>query len=72
MDSSGTNCFYIDPHAFPKGFSSGLRGIPFLDNIGDLNGATKPTYDREGNLVAPKRHWADQFKMIADMPLVKL
>ncbi len=72
VDSSGCNAFFIDPAAFPKGFSSTLRGIDFLDNIGDSNGATNPYRDSRGDLVVPKRQWSEQLKIISALPLVEV
>jgi hypothetical protein len=72
VETSGTNAFYVDPATFPPGFASTILGIPFLENIGDLNGATEPFLDKEGNLVVPRRDWSKQFEMIRDMPLVNV
>jgi len=72
VEMSGTNGFFIDPGAFPNGFASGIQGTAFLENIGDLNAATRPYRDGKGDLVVPKRNWADQIKKIAEMPLVKV
>jgi len=72
VESSGANAFFIEPNAFPAGFSSPIRGIPFLENVGDRNGATEPYRDGQGNLVVPKRVWSEQFERIRDMPFVEV
>jgi hypothetical protein len=71
-EKCGINAFFIDPSAFPDGFANGLRKVNFRENAGDLNGATKPRVDLEGDMVLPARDWRVQFEMIKNTNLVKI
>jgi len=72
VESTGCNAFFIDPTAFPQGFSTRIKGVPYLENVGDANGATRPYRDSQGNFVVAKREWANQFEMIRSLPLVQV
>jgi hypothetical protein len=69
VESSGCNAFFVDPLAFPPGFTDGLRGEPFRDNDGDLNGATRPAPDAEGDDVLPARNWRFQKSLMSKLKL---
>jgi hypothetical protein len=71
-EKSGTNAFFIDPSAFPDGFTRSLKQVPFRENIGDSNGATRPYVDSAGDQVLPLRDWRSQIEIIRDMKLVKI
>jgi hypothetical protein len=72
VEQSGCNAFFIDPSAFPDGFAQGLRGETFRDNIGDLNGATRPHKDTDGDDVLPARDWRVQYPLISALPLLEV
>jgi hypothetical protein len=72
VETSGTNAFFLDQAAFPDGFISAIRGTTFLDNIGDLNGATRPYKDASGDLVLPLRDWKAQLEKLADMNFIEI
>jgi hypothetical protein len=64
--------FFIDPVAFPHGFSDGLHGEAFRENEGDLNGATRAFRDADGDYVLPRRDWRAQYNLISKLPLVEI
>jgi hypothetical protein len=66
---TGANAFFIDPAAFPPAFGDNLIGVPYRNNSGDLNGATRPQIDAQGKLFTPVRDWRDQFERIKHLPL---
>jgi len=51
---------------------SAIRGTSFLDNLGDLNGATRPYKDASGDLVLPLRDWKRQLEQLADANFVEI
>jgi hypothetical protein len=72
VESSGVNGFFIDPACFPDRFTAALRGTAFLDNLGDLNGTTRPYRDDRGDLVIPDRHWRSQLEQMADARFIQV
>ena len=72
VDQSGTNAFFIDPAAFPRGFCDGLRGESFRNNEADLNGATRTYRDDAGDDVLPARDWRVQYASISALPLTEI
>jgi hypothetical protein len=72
VETSGINAFFLDPAAFPDEFMSTVQGTSFLDNIGDLNGATCPYKDASGDLVLPLRDWKRQLELLADANFVEV
>ena len=71
-DKSGANAFFVDPSAFPDGFTRSLKQVSFRENIGDTNGGTRPYVDSAGDRVLPLRDWRTQYEMIKDMKLFKI
>jgi hypothetical protein len=72
VESSGCNAFFIDPAAFSTGFAGALCGESFRDNEGDLNGATRPVADEQGDYTLPLRDWRKQSAPIMALPLVEI
>lgn len=66
VESCGVNAFFADPRQFDGGFLEGLRGLGFANNVGDLNGTTRPFRDDCGNLVTPPRDWRTQMELLKD------
>jgi len=64
VESSGVNAFFVDPSCFQEELIARVRGTPFLENIGDLNGATRPYKDAAGDLVVPMRDWRSQLEQL--------
>lgn len=69
VDSNGVNAFFIRPEGFPAGFSEGLEGLAFQDNLSDRNGATEDVR-RQGDWCTPPRDWKAQFELIRDLDYV--
>jgi hypothetical protein len=72
VTSSGINAFFINPSVFPQMFVDRIRGIEFRDNLGDLNGATRPFRDATGALTLAKRDWRSQQELIKNLPTVEI
>jgi len=72
VTSSGINAFFIDSSAFPPAFADQVHGIDFRDNLGDLNGATRPLKDVSGALIVPKRDWHLQQELIKHLAVVEI
>jgi len=72
VETSGINAFFLDQAAFPDGFISAIHGTSFLDNIGDLSGATRPYKDASGDVVLPLRDWKTQLEQLADAKFVEV
>jgi hypothetical protein len=72
VETSGTNALFLDQTAFSDEFISAIHGTSFLDNIGDLSGATRPYKDASGDLVLPLRDWKRQLEQLADANFVEI
>lgn len=72
VTSSGINAFFIDSNMFPRAFADHVRGIEFRDNLGDLNGATRPFKDASGAFKVPMRDWRSQQELIKNLPVVEV
>jgi hypothetical protein len=70
VDRSGTNAFFIDPAAFSAGYADKLKGTDFVVNTTDLNRATRPSLDSEGDFVVRRPSWLEQFEMVKGLPYV--
>ena len=72
VERAGCNAFFIDPACFQPDFWRALQGETFRDNEEDLNGATRPVPDANGDDELPLRDWRTQFPRIESLPLVEI
>jgi hypothetical protein len=69
-ETSGTNAFFVDPAAFPEGFTKSLQKVGFRENTTD--GETRPYTDATGHAVLPPRDWQSQFPLIEGKALIEV